>query len=138
MRTYVLFVLVLFPSALLGQSINDRYEKFINQHINPGMNWSRCDTEMHDRNISITDKNQCKETNTFIKAGIEEIKNVCNAAGKLHRKIMVSNQRFPIVTCKLKRNHVFPNCKYDGQSAEKRIVIECEDGLPVHFKRDLD
>uniref|UniRef100_A0A3B3ZYM5 Ribonuclease A-domain domain-containing protein n=1 Tax=Periophthalmus magnuspinnatus TaxID=409849 RepID=A0A3B3ZYM5_9GOBI len=118
--TYVLFVLVLFPSALLGQSINDRYEKFINQHINPGMNWSRCDTEIVRRPIHSS------------KLGLKKSKMcVMQLENFTEKNTRVSNQPFPFVTCKLKENHVFPNCKYDGQSAEKRIVIECEDGFPV-------
>ncbi|XP_033830256.1 ribonuclease-like 3 [Periophthalmus magnuspinnatus] len=136
MRTYVLFVLVLFPSALLGQSINDRYRKFINQHVNQGMSQTACDAVMGRRRITVTDSNQCKETNTFINAGTNEIKKVCNAAGRPYqnsRNLRVSNQPFPIINCKEKGNHRYPRCEYQGRSATKYIIIGCEDGFPVHF-----
>ncbi|KAJ0002793.1 hypothetical protein NQD34_007942 [Periophthalmus magnuspinnatus] len=140
MRTYVLFVLVLFPSALLGQSINDRYKKFINQHVNQGMSRTRCDAVMRSRKITVTNSTQCKGTNTFISAGAKEIKKVCNAAGKPYKNshnLRVSNQPFPIVICKQKGNHRYPKCEYRGRSATRYIVIGCEDGLPVHFERDV-
>ncbi|XP_020773324.1 ribonuclease-like 3 [Boleophthalmus pectinirostris] len=140
MRTYFLFLLVLFPSALLGQNDNYRYKKFINQHVKQGMSRTRCDAVMGDRRITETNSNECKETNTFIDAGTNEINRVCNRAGAPYQnsaRLRVSNQPFPLVICSRRRNKYYPHCQYRGSSTTRYIVIECENGFPVHFERDV-
>uniref|UniRef100_A0A3B3ZQQ0 Ribonuclease A-domain domain-containing protein n=1 Tax=Periophthalmus magnuspinnatus TaxID=409849 RepID=A0A3B3ZQQ0_9GOBI len=122
-------------------TVNDRYRTFINQHVNQEMSRTRCDAVMRDRKITVTNSNECKETNTFIKAGTNQIKTVCGEAGRPYnnsRNLRVSNQPFPIVICNQRGNHRYPRCEYRGRSATRYIVIGCEDGFPVHFERDVN
>uniref|UniRef100_A0A8C6TVG8 Ribonuclease A-domain domain-containing protein n=1 Tax=Neogobius melanostomus TaxID=47308 RepID=A0A8C6TVG8_9GOBI len=79
------------------------YKKFINQHINQGMSQTRCDNVMRTRQITESTSNQCKETNTFILAGTNEVKKVCRDAGAPYqnkRDMRVSTTPFPVVNCK--------------------------------------
>ncbi|XP_041799629.1 uncharacterized protein LOC121611254 [Chelmon rostratus] len=66
---------------LLDEDVLARYQKFKGQHIIGEKN-VRCDTEIQKRDISETNSNKCKETNTFIKATDSEIKSVCGNAGE--------------------------------------------------------
>ncbi|XP_045885711.1 ribonuclease like 2 isoform X2 [Micropterus dolomieu] len=102
------------------------------------MNVNQCDAVIKSRGISITNSNECKETNTFIQAYPDKIKNICGSAGVAYEGMMTkSTKPFSIVVCTLKRGIRHPHCQYRGQAYTRYIVIRCEQGLPVHFERDI-
>ncbi|XP_029021768.2 ribonuclease-like 3 [Betta splendens] len=134
----VFLLLVLLSAAVLSQ--NDRYRHFINQHIYGQMRVDRCDDVIRSRGIKEANTNACKETNTFIKAGTNLIKNICGQAGEPYprgRDLRISLQPFNIIVCTLRNQARPPRCEYRGQDRTRRIVIACENGLPVHFAEDV-
>ncbi|XP_023253908.1 uncharacterized protein LOC111648290 [Seriola lalandi dorsalis] len=74
--------LLLLSATVLSQDVSDRYRKFIAQHINGQMSVNRCDDEIRNRHITKTDSNECKETNTFIRATTNIVKSICERAGE--------------------------------------------------------
>uniref|UniRef100_UPI0037E879DF ribonuclease-like 3 n=1 Tax=Semicossyphus pulcher TaxID=241346 RepID=UPI0037E879DF len=139
MRTPVAWLLLLFATVLcVNADVSDRYRKFINQHVNGQMSTTRCDSEIRNRRISQTNSNECKETNTFILANTNTIKSICGQAGEPYGEMTKSLQPFHIVVCTLRNQQArHPNCQYRGQSRTRSIAIRCEEGLPVHFDRDI-
>lgn len=132
--------LLLFTILLCrGTHGNERYDKFINQHIKADMTADACDKVITQRSISKTDSNECKETNTFIQTSTSYVKPVCADAGEPYdEQLRKSTKPFPVVVCKLKNEEArLPRCQYRGQSRTSYIVIACEDGLPVHFAEDI-
>ncbi|MEQ2226210.1 hypothetical protein ILYODFUR_025260, partial [Ilyodon furcidens] len=112
----------------------DRYEKFRRQHINETMDENSCDSEI--RRKKIYKNNSCKKTNTFILADENSVKSICQGE-KNKNKMTRSKQKFRIVVCKLKKPARKPNCEYEGTKLTKRIVVKCQNGLPVHFDGDI-
>lgn len=118
-----------------------RNKKFINQHVDAGMAASKCDREINKRRISKTGGSECKDANTFILATTNYINPVCNKAGTPYNgsaSLRISNQPFPVVNCFAKREgkHL-PKCIYDGKKSTVRIVLGCEEGLPVHYEKGV-
>lgn len=137
---FVCLLLVLLSATVLSQdaNISARYKKFINQHINGKMSVKRCDDVIRSRKITKTNSNECKETNTFIRATTKLVKSVCKRAVEQYGNMRKSLKPFDIVVCKLlnkgaRRTH----CRYRGQAFTRRIVIKCEKDLPVHFEGDI-
>ena len=132
--------LLLVSTTVFSQdgTVSLRYRKFIEQHINGQMSANRCDHVIRSRGISKTDSNECKETNTFIRATTNIVKSICLRAGTPYGEMTQSLQPFDIVVCKL-RNHQGrqPNCQYHGQARTRKIAIKCEQGFPVHLERDI-
>lgn len=139
MKITLACLLLLFSSATCQDAIvRDRYRKFINQHINVGMSQTRCDAEISQRDISKTDSNECKETNTFIRASTNLVKRICASAGEPYGQMRKSLQPFDVVVCTLRNQGArHPHCQYRGASRTRRIAIKCEQGFPVHFDRDI-
>ncbi|CAK6964721.1 angiogenin-like [Scomber scombrus] len=139
MRIQLACLLLLFASVhCQDASVSPRYRKFIDQHINGQMSATRCDVEIRSRGISKTNSNECKETNTFIRATTKIIKSICGQAGEPYGEMTKSLQPFDIVVCKLKNQDARqPHCQYRGQTFTRRIAIKCDQGLPVHFDRDI-
>ncbi|XP_056239181.1 angiogenin-like [Seriola aureovittata] len=130
--------LLLLSATVLSQDVSDRYRKFIAQHINGQMSVNRCDDEIRNRHITKTDSNECKETNTFIRATTNIVKSICERAGEPYGQMTKSLQPFDIVVCSLRNQQGrHPRCQYRGQARTRRIAIRCEQGLPVHFDRDI-
>uniref|UniRef100_A0A8C6TS56 Ribonuclease A-domain domain-containing protein n=1 Tax=Neogobius melanostomus TaxID=47308 RepID=A0A8C6TS56_9GOBI len=97
--------------------------------------WKKMDGWMDG--ITESNSNQCKETNTFILAGTNEVKKVCRDAGAPYqnqRDMRVSLQPFHVVNCDLRSNNRYPRCEYRGRSSTRYIVISCEQDYPVHFQ----
>ncbi|XP_016526046.1 ribonuclease-like 3 [Poecilia formosa] len=132
-------LLLLFSSAFCqGQTVGDRYRKFIAQHINGGMSQTRCDAVISQRGISKTDSNDCKETNTFIRASTNLVKQICGSAGEPYGQMRKSLQPFDVVVCTLRNQGArHPHCQYRGTSRVRRIAIKCEQGFPVHYDGDV-
>ncbi|KAK9518365.1 hypothetical protein VZT92_023674 [Zoarces viviparus] len=135
MRIPFACMLLLLSAAVLAQP-NERYKKFINQHINNKMSEKRCDQVIRDRDIK-TINNKCKETNTFILSTNKPVKAICGKAGKPFGQMRKSLQPFPIIVCKLKNNVRPPRCQYRGKQYTRYIAIKCENGFPVHYDGDI-
>ncbi|XP_041653886.1 ribonuclease-like 3 [Cheilinus undulatus] len=122
----------------INANVNERYQKFRNQHIIGEMSANRCDAVIGSRRISETDSNECKETNTFILANANTIRNICGQAGEPYDQLTKSLQPFSIVVCTLRNAGArHPRCEYRGRARTRRIAIRCEGGFPVHFGRDI-
>lgn len=130
--------LLLLSSTVLSQNVSERYRKFLAQHIAREMSANRCDVEIRSRGISKTDSNECKETNTFIRANVNTVRSICERGGEPYGHLTRSLQPFDIVVCTLKNQQARkPHCQYRGQARTRRIAIACEQRLPVHFDRDI-
>ena len=133
-----ILLLIVYSTAALNDYQSKRYNKFKNQHHNPGMRATDCDSVINDRNISETNTGLCKWTNTFITTTLGQINAVCprNGGG-----LITSNNPFTFVECKLNSGNNRPkppNCMYkvlQPPRFAKRIVIGCEAGFPMHFER---
>ncbi|XP_026213875.1 ribonuclease-like 3 [Anabas testudineus] len=136
---FVCLLLVLLGTIVLSQDANirPRYEKFINQHINGQMRENRCDDVIRSRRITQTNSNDCKETNTFIRAGTGLVRGICGDAGAPYGLMRRSLKPFNVVVCKLKNQSRYPHCQYRGQDRTRYIVIACDQGFPVHFEEDI-
>lgn len=137
---FVCLLLVLLCATVLSQDakIKSRYKKFKNQHINKKMNASSCDDVMQARKIS-TNTNNCKKKNTFILSNVQPVKSVCRKGELLRNNMTKSLKRFDIVVCKVKKQKAKPpKCMYIGEKLNKKIIIKCEEGFPVHYDGDID
>ncbi|XP_036070003.1 ribonuclease [Oryzias melastigma] len=133
-------VLLLLVTIVLCQPANVApwYRKFIEQHINTRMSADRCDAEITRRGIAQTNSNDCKETNTFIRANTGVVRSVCGNAGVRDGGFTRSLQPFDLVVCKLRNQGArLPRCNYRGQITTRYIKIKCEQGYPVHFEGDI-
>uniref|UniRef100_A0A3Q0SXI9 Ribonuclease A-domain domain-containing protein n=1 Tax=Amphilophus citrinellus TaxID=61819 RepID=A0A3Q0SXI9_AMPCI len=120
----------------LNDRIRPRYQKFINQHIGQ-LSVDRCTNEIRRRGITKTDSNECKETNTFIRATTGLVKPICGAGGEPYGTMRKSLRPFDIVVCTLTQGVRKPHCEYRGNSFTRKIAIACDGGFPVHFERDI-
>ncbi|XP_071385670.1 ribonuclease-like 3 [Centroberyx affinis] len=137
---FVSLLLALLCATVLSlpEDGNPRYRKFINQHVIGRMSADRCDAVIRSRDITMTDSNECKETNTFILATTKLIKPICGRAGQPYGHLTKSLQPFSIIVCTLRNQGATrPNCQYRGQARTRRIAIACNSGYPVHFDRDI-
>uniref|UniRef100_A0A671LWZ8 Ribonuclease like 2 n=1 Tax=Sinocyclocheilus anshuiensis TaxID=1608454 RepID=A0A671LWZ8_9TELE len=121
--------------------IKPRYQKFLNQHFGPRVSEHACDREIRNRKITVSESaNGCKEVNTFIQANTNNIKTVCGDGGTPqmnNRNLSMSNQPFPVVTCKLQSGQRHPNCQYRGKKSTRYIVLGCKEGWPVHYDEGI-
>ncbi|XP_029021769.1 ribonuclease-like 3 [Betta splendens] len=132
----VFLLLVLLSAAVFSQTVEDRYQHFLSQHVNDDMSVKRCDVEMSSRSITGAN-NACKETNTFILAGKKLVRGVCGQAGEPYqqgRNLRISLQPFSVIVCELKNQVRPPRCEYRGRARTVRIVIGCEKDFPVHYQ----
>ncbi|XP_036932446.1 ribonuclease-like [Acanthopagrus latus] len=125
-------VLSLDPNVLL------HYRNFIERHVGQ-VSQNRCDQEMGSRHLTTTPgSNLCRETNTFIGDTTSRINSICGKAGAPFGTFTKSLQPFPITICKLRnQNARHPHCQYRGRTDTRYLVIRCEEGVPVHFERDI-
>lgn len=115
----------------MNNDIQKRYEKFNRQHINKKMTKKKCDSVMKSRKIYNND-NSCKEINTFILSDPKKVKSICKDCQSRCRTR--SKEMFRIVVCERKKGARKPRCEYKGKElANQHVVVECEQGLPVHF-----
>ncbi len=141
-QSAVILLLVLAASfTVYGQpdNIKPRYKNFLNQHLGPHVSEQDCDKEIRKRHITAGGTaNDCKDVNTFIQANTNDINNVCGRGGRPYgNNKTISNQPFPVVTCKRKGGQRHPNCKYRGKRSTRYIVLGCEKGWPVHYDEGI-
>ena len=149
LKLHLLSFLVFLCYTTLSVRVNaegtdDRYRKFNKQHVNAGITYDKCDEVMNDekKQISKTADGTCKEENTFIQATTSDIDKVCDKAGAPYDNsatLRISNQPFPVITCKTKpEGKRYPHCQYRGsQPLTVYIVIGCEEGRPVHYAKGV-
>uniref|UniRef100_A0A8C9ZKT6 Ribonuclease A-domain domain-containing protein n=1 Tax=Sander lucioperca TaxID=283035 RepID=A0A8C9ZKT6_SANLU len=83
-----------------------------------------CTQEIKARGI-VDPRGGCKGLNTFITGSVDNIRFICSVAGTPYYGYRISYASFPIVDCYL-YNTVG---RYN-----RRIIIGCRNGLPVHFE----
>ncbi|KAM6952950.1 ribonuclease-like 3 [Lycodopsis pacificus] len=133
---FVCLLLVLLSASVLSQKakLKRRYTKFINQHIDKRMSVDKCDDVMRAK----INKNNCKNNNTFIQSNTQTVKSICGKKGEPYGDMTKSLQRFDIVVCELKEQTRPNKCHYNGEKLNKKIIIKCEKGFPVHYDGDID
>lgn len=139
---FVFLLLVLLYATVLSQDpvTVARYKNFINQHIYGEMTVGKCSDVIRSRQIAIPNTNQCKDTNTFIRATTNLVKDICKKAGEPYREssnLRISLQPFNIIVCNLRNQARQPRCEYRGQDRTRKIVVGCAEGFPVHFEEDV-
>ncbi|XP_030251614.1 ribonuclease-like [Sparus aurata] len=133
--------LLLLSATVLSQDANvlRRYRNFIARHVGQ-VSRDRCDHEMGRRRLTkSSDSNLCRDTNTFIGDSAGRINLICGGAGAPYGgNFTRSLQPFPITICNLKNENARqPHCQYRGRADTRYLVIQCEQGYPVHFERDI-
>ncbi|XP_073710706.1 ribonuclease-like 3 [Misgurnus anguillicaudatus] len=143
-QSAVILLLVLCASLSTDAQpadVRQRYEKFLRQHVYGKMNERICDSEIRKRQITLSDTdNGCKEVNTFIQANGNTVRAVCTGGGTIYNKqrnLYISNNPFPVITCKLTGGTRRPNCVYRGHKSTRKIVVACEQGWPTHYDEGI-
>uniref|UniRef100_A0A8C1T3J8 Ribonuclease like 2 n=1 Tax=Cyprinus carpio TaxID=7962 RepID=A0A8C1T3J8_CYPCA len=116
-----------------------RYKNFLTRHVDSDITSRKCDSVIHSRVIvRVGTKNDCRELHTFIQADKRHIKAVCEKGGTPEgNNRFESTNPFPIVKCTLKKGERHPHCEYRGNEFNNRkIVLECDAGWPVHYVED--
>ncbi|KAJ1121932.1 hypothetical protein NDU88_000440 [Pleurodeles waltl] len=121
------------------------YQQFLRQHrdsSDDGGGDAYCDKKMHERCMTNLDppKTKCKEVNSFIRATTNQIKAICEKAGKHYDgrgDLTVSLQPFRVTTCKNRGDPNVHPCEYRGSTTTRKIVIGCRGGDPTHFEEGI-
>uniref|UniRef100_A0A8C9XAV8 Ribonuclease A-domain domain-containing protein n=1 Tax=Sander lucioperca TaxID=283035 RepID=A0A8C9XAV8_SANLU len=120
-----IFAGVLLISAAVIFVDGQSWSEFYNKHINAGMTDGQCTDVMR------------KPFNTFITGNVDAVQAVCGEGGAPYGNgYVISYDYFKIVDCYLVHQNppaVPPNCYYRGDESERRIIVRCENGEPVHF-----
>lgn len=120
------------------EDIQDRYQKFLKQHVIDEMDENDCAEAIRER--CATSDGRCKPVNTFIVTfNKAEIKKVCSE-GKIYKpgtNLMKSVREFDFVKCEKSKGSRQPHCEYNGKYIYDYVVFACEQGLPVHFERSV-
>ncbi|XP_032398691.1 angiogenin isoform X1 [Etheostoma spectabile] len=139
-----IFAGVLLLSAAVLSVDGQSWVQFQNKHINDGMTAGQCTAEIAARRIVTpptlnNPRNSCKVFNTFINTrNVNAVLDVCVGGGTPHRNgFRISTATFSLIDCNLV-NQVPPavpyNCRYNGVARNnRRIIVRCENGQPVHF-----
>lgn len=121
---FVCLLLCLFSAVELSASLD-----FYLQHVIGLMQPDQCTTVIRERGIN--HNTPCKDTNTFILANEGKVNAICsrgNGNGK-------QQDEFSIIECRHDGRSRSPNCIYEGQRYDRRIVVlKCNNREPV----DLD
>ncbi|XP_031218276.1 angiogenin [Mastomys coucha] len=114
-----------------------RYRKFLNEHYDAkpkGRDDRYCESMMKKRGLT----SPCKDTNTFIHDTTNNIKAICGRDGSPYEgNLIISNAPFQVTTCKHHGGSQRPPCRYRASKGYRRIVIACENGLPVHLDESV-
>uniref|UniRef100_A0A8C6TXX3 Ribonuclease A-domain domain-containing protein n=1 Tax=Neogobius melanostomus TaxID=47308 RepID=A0A8C6TXX3_9GOBI len=109
--------------------------------IQKSMHKNECSNMMETKQIN-QNRTNCKKTNTFIRAPIQNVTDVCKNGKEtlVNKEIMrKSLGEFDITVCKVEGEGKFPKCKYKGEKKKAKIIIKCTDvSLPVHFHDEAD
>ncbi|XP_066578152.1 uncharacterized protein LOC136767992 [Amia ocellicauda] len=108
-------------------------EKFVRQHVDPDSKPPFDDKYCNDRisKYSIwkyeNNSKQCKPTNMFIHARVQQVTAVCRGSGNY-----TSNTTFRKTVCKLQKGD--PICLYSAREINYRISLTCDNNRkPVHL-----
>uniref|UniRef100_A0A8C9R328 Ribonuclease A-domain domain-containing protein n=1 Tax=Scleropages formosus TaxID=113540 RepID=A0A8C9R328_SCLFO len=116
--------------------ITGHTKEFLRQHHDTKMTVSRCDSTIKKRKIYGNETtHSCKKVNTFVVSATKnQLKAVCDKAGSPYGEgLRISNQPFFVITCTLMGGSDRPPCEYRGNKSTRKIVISCENKLPVHY-----
>ncbi|XP_018592605.2 angiogenin-4-like, partial [Scleropages formosus] len=136
-------VLVTWSLVSVEGNLKDResrYQKFLRQHHDTKMTVSRCDSTIKKRKIYGNETtHSCKKVNTFVVSATKnQLKAVCDKAGSPYGEgLRISNQPFFVITCTLMGGSDRPPCEYRGNKSTRKIVISCENKLPVHYDEGI-
>uniref|UniRef100_A0A3B5PRN7 Ribonuclease A-domain domain-containing protein n=1 Tax=Xiphophorus maculatus TaxID=8083 RepID=A0A3B5PRN7_XIPMA len=104
----------------------ERYQNFLRQHVIDAMDENDCTRVIAVRNIA--DEDKPKEKNTFIIAGEEAVRAICQ--GKPGKR--KSKNKFTVILCTYTGEN-----NYKGRRSVLFLEAECEkvgeQFLPVHF-----
>lgn len=116
------------------KSNQQRYHRFVQQHINETMTELDCGSAM----TRVNSGTKCKCINTFVLAAASRVKAVCTER-QAHGDFTRSRDIFSIVVCEsIKQPSKPPKCRYHGARLNRRqIIISCQDELPVHYEGDV-
>ncbi|XP_066486967.1 angiogenin-like [Tiliqua scincoides] len=131
------FVLFLVVSCLIMNQVslqNPRHEKFLRQHndfprTDAGQDY--CRVMMHGRGMT----RPCKDTNSFVHAPQNQLKDICSWAGTHYRRALrLSKAQLTVTTCKLQATSP-GQCSYWAHTGQRHIIIGCDPaGWPIHFE----
>uniref|UniRef100_A0A8C8UFN9 Ribonuclease pancreatic n=2 Tax=Peromyscus maniculatus bairdii TaxID=230844 RepID=A0A8C8UFN9_PERMB len=134
---FLVFVLGLVSTPPTLAQNNERYDKFLKQHYDAkpsGRDDRYCNHMMEDRDLT----SPCKERNTFIHGKKKSIRAVCGENGNPYENnLRISISEFQVTTCSHIGGSPRPPCRYRASKDFRRIVIACENGLPVHFDESI-
>lgn len=120
------------------EDIQDRYQKFLKQHVIKQMKKKGCAEAIRER--CTTSNEECKPVNTFIVNSNEsDIKKVCKEGQCFKRgtNLMKSVRKFETMVCRKSKGLTQPDCEYNVKYTDVYVVFACEQGLPVHFERSV-
>ncbi|XP_052046245.1 angiogenin [Apodemus sylvaticus] len=114
-----------------------RYTKFLTQHYDAkpkGRDDRYCENMMRRRSLT----SPCKDVNTFVHGNKNNIKAICGKNGSPYgENFRISESPFQVTTCRHTGGSPRPPCRYRASSGYRRIVIACENGLPVHLDESV-
>lgn len=127
--------LVVTPPALAQN--DPRYKKFLTQHYdaNPrGRDDRYCESTMRKRGLT----SPCKDINTFVHGSKDSIKAICGEDGEPYgNNFRISTSQFQVTNCRHRGGNTRPPCRYRASRGSRRIVVACENGLPVHLDESV-
>uniref|UniRef100_A0A8C8DPD0 Ribonuclease A-domain domain-containing protein n=1 Tax=Oryzias sinensis TaxID=183150 RepID=A0A8C8DPD0_9TELE len=108
------------------------------EHVRQSMELADCNKEMETINKFNKDRS-CKDSNSFIVSTELRIEEICKGEGESRGENTLSTKTFRIVRCELAPGAKYPDCKYKGSVLPNRkLLVKCENNLPVHFHGDRD
>ncbi|XP_062844993.1 ribonuclease-like 3 [Trichomycterus rosablanca] len=131
----LLVLSAVLPSDAQPETTSQRYQRFKRNHVYGSMTVKQCTSVISKRGITEGNTNQCKDVNSFILANDNQVNAVCTGAGTPQGgDLYMSNNRFNVITCRLKSGVRHPKCEYrDGDKSHRHIVVGCTNGLPTHY-----
>ncbi|XP_040083019.1 angiogenin-2-like [Oryx dammah] len=133
-----LFLVFMLDLGLTPQTLaqDDRYREFLRKHYDPsskGHDDRYCNTMMARKHMT----KPCKDTNTFVHGNSDNIRAICDDRnGEPYGDgLRRSRSAFQITTCRHIGGSPKSPCRYRAFSANRIIVIRCEDGFPVHLEK---
>ncbi|KAJ7314157.1 hypothetical protein JRQ81_006097 [Phrynocephalus forsythii] len=131
-------MLLLLVSCMVASQVipqNPQHEKFWRQHNDfPRTKLAQkdyCRTMMLRRGMA----SPCKDTNSFVHAPRNQLKDICSWAGSHYRRALrLSKSQLLVTTCKL-QGTTRGQCQYWAHTGQRHILIGCDpSGWPVHFE----
>ncbi|XP_007442033.1 ribonuclease-like [Python bivittatus] len=133
-----LMVFLLMASCVIASQVfsqNPRHKKFLKQHQDfpqtKVVGHDYCTVMMLQRGMT----RPCKNTNSFVHAPHNQLKDICSWAGTHYRRALrLSKALLSVTTCNL-QGTAQGQCQYWTQTGQQQILISCDpSGWPVHFE----